>query len=97
MSREKRFPSDANKSRSRPAPIQVKAPDPVVGEKQELIQVIYERENHHLLNNVFALVRGLNNVPVSVWDKVKDHPEVKHMLTVGDLKYPSGKKQKNNE
>lgn len=83
MAKEKRFPSDANKSKAKSA---VKEADSVVeGSKQELVKVEYTKDNHHVLQGVHALRKGVNHLPKEIWVEAKKHPSVIKMIEVGHI------------
>ena len=86
MAKELRFPSDANRPKNAPKKVDAPEVQPVVGEKQNLVSVIYKRPNHHLLDHIYAITQCVNHVPVKLWEKAKSHPAVVAMLKSGDLK-----------
>ena len=46
----------------------------------QLVQVQYNKKNHHLMDHIYALVPGLNQVPKHIWEKFKEHPAAKAMI-----------------
>ena len=88
MAKEKRFPSDANRQKPGFAPKELSKPEAktVSGSKQELVQVEYKKENHHLLpKSVHHLSKGINHLPKSVWEEHKKDPAIAHLLKEGHI------------
>lgn len=92
---KKKFPSDANQPKPgakklaiKTAPkkedvAQVAESTEVVGKALELVQIQYNRDNHHVLSGVHALRQGLNHIPKAIWDSVKENPFIKADIDAG--------------
>lgn len=62
-----------------------KEPVVVEGKAQALVQLSYGADNHHWLNHVHSISRGLNHVPADVWEKAKEHPTTRALLGKGTI------------
>lgn len=90
MAKNKRFPSDANKSKNAAKKVEVTPEKTVEGKAVPLVQVEYKKENHHLLDHVYALRKGVNHIPADVWAKAAEHPTTKQLIKDGHLVGPAG-------
>ena len=86
MAKGNRFPSDANKKKG--AAAKAEAAPAVEGAKQDLVQVEYKKDNHHILSGVHALRQGVNHLPRSVWEEAKKHPSIQSMMASGHIVGP---------
>lgn len=86
MAKQKRFPSDANKDQpGNQKKVEVMPEVKVEGKPQSLVKIHYKKENHHLLNHVYAVTQGLNHVPADVWVEAKKQPATAQLLKDGHL------------
>lgn len=93
MAKENRFPADANRKKKSAEPKQsAEPPKEVEGKKEPLVQIQYNKENHHLLDHVYAIRKGLNHVPRWVWEKTENHPTIVQLIKDGHLKVVQSKK-----
>lgn len=61
------------------------APKAVEAKSQKLVQVEYLKENHHILDGVHAVRKGINHLPAHVWEKAKSHPSIQKLMDDGHL------------
>lgn len=96
-----KFPSPANvkkmdiSSTPKDFKAEVPASETVIEAKsQDLVQIEYKKDNHHVLSGVHALRNGVNHIPRHVWEDVKNHPfileDIKngHIVPMSDASEP---------
>lgn len=83
---DQKFPSDANqKPGAKPAAPKAPEAKTVEGKKAEIVKVTYKLENHHFLDNVWKLVKGVNAVDKATWDKAATNPATIALIKKGDI------------
>lgn len=45
----------------------------------------YKKANHHFLDHVYCVVKGVNHVPKWVWEKARKQPAVAQLIKDGSL------------
>lgn len=60
-------------------------PKMVEGKAVQLVTLEYKKDNHHWLTGVFSISKGINHVPVEIWEHCKGAPSIQALLKSGDL------------
>ena len=53
--------------------------------KMDVVHLSYHGDNHHILDGVHAIAKGLNTIPKAVWEKCKNAPSILHLIKSGHL------------
>lgn len=97
MAKDNRFPSQANnkKKAQDEAKAAAKAGKPEAkdeakevvseGKASNLVQIHYSGDNHHFLNHVQHLSKGMNQVSQDVYESAKEHPTFKKLQSDGTI------------
>jgi hypothetical protein len=100
MAKDQRFPSDANKPKAAD-PVKPKAEDAEVEEAEAevpakvsapigpMVQLDYSGKNAVVIDRVYSIGPGVNSMPLSVWKKFSEHPNLLKLIKDGSLKVVS--------
>ena len=105
MAQDQRFPSDANKPKAadpvkpdaakvaaikeaavaaaKAAPAKASAP---IG---PMVELEYSGKNAVVIDRVFSIGPGMNSMPLSIWRKFENHPNMLALIKAGSLKVVS--------